>query len=819
MAATLETLQIEFRASMGNLQSQLKGVKTQLAGVSTQATKAGGALSKLGTILKLYVFTRLARAIWNVGKESLSMANDVVESENLFAVSMGNMADEARKWSQELGAALGLNEYNLRKNVGTFNVMFKSMGQSEQAAYDMATSLTELAEDMASFYNLDSEEAFTKLRAGITGETEPLKRLGILVDENTVKQYALRMGLISAGQEMSQSVKLQARYAAIMDQTAKAQGDLARTIDSPVNQLRILGNMFDMAKITAGQGLQAIQAIVIPILKEVARAAQFAATAFKNFLWALTGFRGVGASAANSAAAGATANKALANTLDKTADGYKKAGAAAKKAAKDGQVGLKAFDEINKLTEENAAGGGAGIGEVPEEVVDTNLMTEAMEALGPAISAAADWLQRLWDKAEPTRAALGRLWDKLKESAAIVWDNIKWFYDNILVPLGNFVLTKGAPAFIDMLTAAVNTANTALEAARPALEKFYNDVLVPIGEWTAQAALDALGWLKDKFDEISTWIKNNPEKFETITTVMLDLAAAIGGLLVINEVITAFNSLKAAISLLSNPTNLIMIGIALLIAALIYCVTNWEEVKDAAEDAWVATQKAWQDFANWFETKVAKPIRDKIADAIAKVELAWTEFLVWLGLKKATALVEIQERVNRVVHYTSTGGHEYAHNEFENRPPSPTTITDWAAPGYLGGVGLVQPPTHALLPEFIPPDPGHFARGGVFAPNKAFVGVLGDQRYGRNIETPEGLMRDIFREELYASALSPVQSRGYGYNEMDAASGGSIVQQAIEGVLNRLTVQLIVDGQTFGKASIRAINDMQRLAGRPLLEM
>ena len=174
MAVTLEELQIKFSAQMGNLTSQLNGVKKQLGGVSTSAGTASNAMAGLARMAKMFIGVYLVRGMVNIGKESLKMANDVVESESLFAVSMKGMAGEAREWSDELSSSLGINAYEARKNVGTFNTMFRSMGLGEQSAYDMATGLSGLAYDMASFYNMDSEEAFMKLRAGITGETEPL---------------------------------------------------------------------------------------------------------------------------------------------------------------------------------------------------------------------------------------------------------------------------------------------------------------------------------------------------------------------------------------------------------------------------------------------------------------------------------------------------------------------------------------------------------------------------------------------------------------------------------------------------------------------
>jgi hypothetical protein len=277
MAVTLEELQIKFTAEMGNLNSQLNGVKGQLNGLTATTGKTQSAFAGLAKAGLAMGGALIGAKILSIGKEALNMANDVVESEQLFSVSMGGMADSARAWSESLSSSLGLNSYELRKNVGMLNTMFGSMGLGEQEAYNMATGMTELANDMASFYNLSTDEAFDKLRAGITGETEPLKRLGILVDENTIKQYAMANGmgtLTKKGKQqvftMTQQQKLQARYGAIMEQTSKAQGDLARTIESPTNQLRKLNAQFDMAKIALGQALQPALIAVLPVLTSFA---------------------------------------------------------------------------------------------------------------------------------------------------------------------------------------------------------------------------------------------------------------------------------------------------------------------------------------------------------------------------------------------------------------------------------------------------------------------------------------------------------------------------------------------------------------------
>lgn len=196
--------------------------------------------------------TAVVLAFSAMAAKSLKMAIDVHESENLFSVSMGKMADAARSWSKDLSKSLGLNQYELRRQIGVVNNMLTAMGMTEKGAFSMSKQFVELAQDMASFFDLPMEEAFQKLQSGISGEIEPLRRLGIMVDQNTVKQIALRKGLIEQGQELTQLQKTQLRWVAILDQTQKAQGDLARTMDSPANKLRRLRARFAEISTTIG---------------------------------------------------------------------------------------------------------------------------------------------------------------------------------------------------------------------------------------------------------------------------------------------------------------------------------------------------------------------------------------------------------------------------------------------------------------------------------------------------------------------------------------------------------------------------------------
>ncbi len=177
-------------------------------------------------------------AILGIGVALARLGMNAVESENLFKESFAGMADAARKWSEELSKRLGLNAFKLREQSALLFVMANSMGLNKKAAFDMAKGLTQLAVDMASFYDIPAAEAFTKLQAGISGEAEPLKRLGILVLDNVIKQTSYAKAILATGRQLTEAEKVMARYIAIMEQTSKAQGDLARTMDSPTNRLR-----------------------------------------------------------------------------------------------------------------------------------------------------------------------------------------------------------------------------------------------------------------------------------------------------------------------------------------------------------------------------------------------------------------------------------------------------------------------------------------------------------------------------------------------------------------------------------------------------
>ena len=178
-------------------------------------------------------------ALGAAGVASVKLASDLTEVQNVVDVTFGKNADTINDWAKNAASAFGLSELQAKKFNGTMGAMLKSMGLSDDAVLDMSTSMTGLAGDFASFYNLPIEEAFQKIRSGISGETEPLKELGINMSVANLEAYALSQGIDKSYDSMTQAEQATLRYNYLMAASADAQGDFARTNDSLANQLRI----------------------------------------------------------------------------------------------------------------------------------------------------------------------------------------------------------------------------------------------------------------------------------------------------------------------------------------------------------------------------------------------------------------------------------------------------------------------------------------------------------------------------------------------------------------------------------------------------
>ena len=337
-----------------------KGFNNQLNGIQQKVMGFAKVLAGAFAVKKLVDF----------GSQAIKLGSDLNEVQNVVDVAFPKMSKQVDEFAKNAMYASGLSETMAKRYTGTFGAMSKAFGFSEQQSYEMATALTSLAGDVASFYNIGQDEAYTKLKSVFTGETETLKDLGVVMTQTALDAYAMANGFGKTTAEMSEAEKVALRFAFVQNQLALASGDFARTSNSWANQVRIMKLQFQSFMSSIGQGLINLFSPVIQVLNFLLSKLLTVGNAFRALTELLTGKKSqagggiqetadaVGNLADNMQGAGGGAGD-MADAVDDAGGAADKAGGAAKKAAKE-MKSLMGFDKINKLSEPNDDSGGGG---------------------------------------------------------------------------------------------------------------------------------------------------------------------------------------------------------------------------------------------------------------------------------------------------------------------------------------------------------------------------------------------------------------------------------------------------------------------------
>ena len=311
-----------------------------------KATTHTGLLGKALGGLKFAVVWQMARRVGSMLGPVITESNEYQEKMNLFTVAMGNYAESALQYGETVSEVLGIDLSDWIRNQGVFNTLLTGFGDTSDRAALMSKNLTQLGYDLSSFFNISVEDSMQKLQSGISGELEPLRRLGYDLSQARLEAVALSLGIDKSVSSMTQAEKAELRYYAIMTQVTTAQGDLARTLEAPANQLRILKAQFEMAGRAIGNiFIPALNAIlpygiaVVQIIREIA-----------NAIASLFGFQMTEVDYSGITSAGIGAGE-LADNLDDAAGAAKK--------LKQYTAG---FDELNVFSPDTASGSGAGVG-------------------------------------------------------------------------------------------------------------------------------------------------------------------------------------------------------------------------------------------------------------------------------------------------------------------------------------------------------------------------------------------------------------------------------------------------------------------------
>lgn len=347
LASKIETVGNSFAKLPSNIQ--------KVIAATDGATKASNksAKSYLSLSSQLNGFIRSAaklvslKAIATYLGNAAEKFNSYYEAANLFGVSMKELTGEASTFINKMETLLDIDPTEAMNNMATIQSLTTSFGIASDKAYVLSKNLTQLGYDLASLKNIPVAESFTKIQAAISGELEPIRRLGVDISNARLQQELLNLGYSQSVSTLSQADKAVLRYIAIMKQTTDAQGDFARTLSSPANMIRILQAQLNSLA-------RAVGSLLYPALKSILPPLIAAVELVKELVTGIASLMGVKVefpdfSSASDAVGGVT--DAMDNTTKATG-----------KAAKAFKNYIMGFDELNVIQKDNGSSGGSGSG-------------------------------------------------------------------------------------------------------------------------------------------------------------------------------------------------------------------------------------------------------------------------------------------------------------------------------------------------------------------------------------------------------------------------------------------------------------------------
>lgn len=577
----------------------------QMSGIQGLAKKAGAALAGAFAIKKLVDFS----------KSCIELGSDLSEVQNVVDVTFPHMNQQINQFAQNAAKRFGLSETMAKRFTGTFGAMAKAFGFGEKAAYDMSTTLTGLAGDVASFRNIGQDEAYTKLKSVFTGETESLKDLGIVMTQAALDAYALQNGFGKTTAKMSEMEKVALRYKFVQDKLTTAAGDFSRTSDGWANQVKILQLQFDSLKATIGQGLINVLSPVIHVVNTLIGKLMSLVNAFHAFTELVMGKRsGGGASAA------AAGMEAVAKAADKAGTAAGGAGSAAKKAAKDMKGISTGIDELNIINPSDNAGSSgsdsAGSGGYDVDDFDMGSLSQGEDVVSEKLKGILDLMNQL------KSSFVAGFWDAFGDTS--VFDSIQSSIQSIKDRLGNIFTDS------DVQTAALGFANT--------LAQSLGQVTGSVASIGASIADNLLGgisrYLEQNKDRIKDYLIQMFNIGGEIATLVGNFTSSIAGIFTVFRSDSAKQITADIIGIFSSS----FIGVTKLgskfVRDLIQVITkpitdNAGQIKERIQGLLDELQpifdklkelidKIWDGLNTAYDT-VAKPVFDAFTEAISSV--------------------------------------------------------------------------------------------------------------------------------------------------------------------------------------------------------
>lgn len=740
-----------------------------------------GSLKKLGGAMGVAFGVT---AMVKFGKEALNIASDLTEVQNVVETAFGAMSSQVDTWAKNSIQQFGLSELAAKRTASTYMAMNAGMGMVGQGAANMAMEVAGRTADIASFFNTSQEEADTMLKSIWTGETESLKQIGVVMTQTNLDAYALANGFGKTTQQMTQSEQVMLRYQYVMNQTRLAAGDFVKTQDSWANQTRILSEQWKQFLGIIGQGLIQVLTPALKFLNQMMGVLIQWAQTFTAVTGALFGKQ----QAQANASAAAVGN--VADASNAAADGQNALAGATKKAGKEAKGALASFDQLNVL-ERSTADTGAAPGTGAATGVGTAVAVPALEGeIGAGVTISPD-LQRAIDAIGnmflPWKSAWASYGSSILASLQSMLSNIatlaqgigstiaSWWASEHGQSLANTTLgmfqqiasaadritqavlgiwnNGGSEVFYNLMTLGGNVVEI-IEIIIGYIAETYADLV----EWFAPDAESALGGVNDKISQANSfleWLKTDGKPILEVlgTTIGVVTAAWLG----YKAVMLAVNIATKAWDLICKgiqKTNWIMLAISAVVAVIIVCIRHWDEIKAVAIACWNKIKEAWNKAGDWFHKNVTEPVGNFFSGLWDGIKGTFTKAFDFI--KKAFKgyvngwITMVESFINffiKGINVLVRGINKLSFN-----------VPDWV-PGIGGnklGFNIPQVP-QVQIPRL--------AQGAVIPPNQQFAAILGDQTHGRNLEAPEGLIRQIVREEtgnVYNDVLRAINNSNLG---------------------------------------------------------
>lgn len=523
-------------------------IVNQLTGASNKAAKQATSIfsgmgKKIAAGLSIAAFTKFT-------KDCIEVGSNVTEVQNVVDTAFKDLSGQADQWASNAMTNFGLSELSAKKYMGVFGQMSNAMGITGQAALDMAEDVTGLTGDVASFYNLSTDEAYTKLKSIWTGETETLKDLGVVMTQTNLDQYALNNGFGKTTAKMTEQEKVMFRYQYVTSALSNATGDFVKTQDSWANQTRILTLRFQQLKASLGKGFIALFTPILRGFNNLLAGLQKVADGFASFVQMLTGAdvsTSMGSISSDIAGIGDDASSAADNVGD--------IGSAAKKTAKDIEKSLAGFDQINKLTEptDDSSDSSGSTGGTSSGIGSVDLVPDVSGSTSNATSAISDFVNKAKKELDKLRKwsvstfspSMSRIWDGLTKNTDTAKKNLASAFNDIRAlgpPLLNYFngpFTNYLVTWVDtngsILNGLFDSFNTVFsdvwnKAAYPILANFVSVGLPMLTDFASQT-LSLNGTIFDTFKASwnSLWSEGVSPAIESISNVWIGLVNTMAG--------------------------------------------------------------------------------------------------------------------------------------------------------------------------------------------------------------------------------------------------------------------------------------------------